>query len=194
MKRLVHTVICIFILLAFQCTNPFNARTPEPPDVGTQAVNFGVQTSPDSLMSKLRRSFRPDGATSYIECIDDSFEYVPEQDALDRIRLWSRNSEEQYFRSFINAENLQQATLEYTDTGLLITADPVSPNIFRAEFNYLIEAEFNQSTRRYQGRSILSIVKSTDTELWFVRRWEDFKADANQVDGTWSTLRAEFQL
>ena len=194
MKWLAHSVICIFILLICQCTNPFNARTPEPPDIGTRAVNFGVQTSPDSLMAKLQRAFRPDGATAYIECISDSFEYIPEQDALDRLRLWTRSSEEQYFRSFINAENLQQATLEYIDVGLLLTPDPVSPNIFKAEFNYAIVAEFNQSTRRYQGRSIMSIVKSENTELWFIRRWEDFKIDAGQADNTWSTLRAEYQL
>lgn len=178
----------------FHCTNPFNTRSPEPPDPGDNTLSFGVQTTPDSLLIKLQRSFRPDGVMAYRECMSDSLVFTPEQDEADRLVNWNSENEAQYFASFIRADTLQQAELRYTDDGSFsLTPDPLSPRRVQAEFSYQIVAEFNQSTQRYQGRTVLLIEKSAESELWFIKQWQDFKLNEDQLEATWSSLRAEYQ-
>lgn len=196
MKNLLYIATFFITCLFLYCTNPFDTRTPEPPSQGSPGTPIGnkLQNDPDSLIAKMKLAFQLRDAQLYSECFADSFlvganfSFVPEQDEAPRLINWTLIDEENYFSNFVNNENL--LTIKLRDS--ILSSIKTSPDTFQTEFSYLITAEFRTKTERYQGRSILRILKSTN-ELWYIYRWLDLKMGNEVDDSTWSTLKANYR-
>ncbi len=187
----------LIVLLLLACTNPFDTRKPEEPTSEDNLPSSTLQSNPDSLLTKIQLAFKLKDTKSYGDCFADSlqlgtgFTFIPESDESPRLINWSRNDEINYFNKFVNAEDLQEVNIEYSDRIPFVTFNN-SPDTLQGQFNYRITAEFKSKTESYQGRSIVNILKSQPS-LWYVFKWEDFKIDSDTADSTWSTLKANYR-
>lgn len=175
----------VWLVVAVACTNPFSVRSPEPP-TGQLPTQSNLQTSPDSLLSKLSIAFDTRDPQFYIECFSDSgFVYMPTQAEASRLLEWSRESEEAYFRRLVfEAEDVVL-------TEAVLSGRQLSPEQYETEFQYEIRAEFSTKAERYQGQSILRIVQEADG-LWYIHEWNDLTLSQAR-DSSWSTLRATYR-
>ncbi len=182
------------------CTNPFATRDAEQPDLGTgQTVNGkSLQTNPDSLLRKVEKSFQFRDPQSYKDCFADSlevgteFHFVPEKDEQFRFLNWTRDDEILYFTNFVNNQDIVSMALMFTEQTPWTPINPSTQDTLQTSFTYLINVKFRTKRERYQGRSILRILKSS-AELWYIYQWEDFKLQTAMTDSTWSTLKANYR-
>ncbi len=198
MKRSFFTLLVLLTALIMHCTNPFTTRTPEAPE-GDNTLSRNLQTDPNTILTKIQQSFQQRDTQNYFDCLADTvqfrngFNFVPEQAEADRLNNWQREEERTYFFNLINADELdrlQVDILEQTFPAPVTT----SPDTLEMDFAYLITVKFRTKTERYQGRSILKILKSTG-ELWFVYEWLDLQdTDGDVSDSTWSTLKANYRI
>lgn len=198
MKRSLFTLFVLLTALLMHCTNPFTTRTPEAPE-GDNTLSRNLQTDPNTILTKIQQSFQQRDTQNYFDCLADTvqsrsgFNFIPEQAEADRLNNWQREEERTYFFNLINTDELdrlQVDILEQTFPAPVTT----SPDTLEMDFTYLITVKFRTKTERYQGRSILKILKSTG-ELWFVYEWLDLQgSDGNVSDSTWSTLKANYRI
>lgn len=186
----------IFCLLCY-CTNPFDTRAPEEPDPGGGPPTTGndLQNNPDSVIAKIKLAFEQRNPQLYQDCFADPFKigtpflFFPEQDEAARLVNWTLTDEKQYFNKFVNSEDLLKVELEDS----LLSSFTTSLDTFRTEFLYEITAEFRTKTDRYQGRSILGMLRASGDQLWYIYEWVDLRAGDDTSDSTWSTLKADYR-
>lgn len=196
MKRSAIIVLAVLLGTAFYCTNPFDTRTPEEPDPGGQpTVGNGLQNTPNTVLTQIKLSFEEENSQLYQDCFADplkigaTFMFLPEQDEATRLVNWTLDNEKQYFRNFINSDELKKVELTYnTLSEIQVTVDT-----FKTEFTYEITAEFITKTDRYQGRSILGLLRAQSNQLWYIYEWVDLRLGPEQSDSTWSTLKANYR-
>lgn len=193
MKRLRTRTFILLFALASACTNPFDTRTPEEPDPGSgQPPLNNLQNNPDSLRAQMKLAFQLKDPQLYGECfvnpafIGTGFLFTPEQDEAPRLMNWTLADETKYFSNFVNAGDL--VSVELRDS--VISRFETSLDTFKTEFSYSITAEFRTKTERYQGRSILGILRAQADQLWYIYEWVDLP---DRSDSTWSTLKANYR-
>ena len=196
MKKFILINFGLIFIIFFSCTNPFSTREPEKPDIsgGGQPLN-DLQTDPDSLISKLRKSFTSKNSTDYQDCLSDPaltgivFVFVPESREITRFSNWSRQDEIFYFNNLINREELNNIEINF-DIGkrFQLSADTVETTL-----SYTIELQFRTETLNYQGQCILRTLRSP-AALWYIYYWEDLRLSANDQSDSWSTLKADYRF
>lgn len=197
MKIKIYIIFSILFLIILNCTNPFSTRSPEKPIISSNNQTSNLQTEPDSLLSKLRRSFILRDITDYQECLSDSlqvgktFVFVPENREISRLVNWSLQDEKNYFYQLINSEDLQDVTINFYDQSSWNTT-PTSSDTLQTQFSYQLTFQFRTKTEYYQGRSLIKILRSS-AALWYIYYWQDFKLNANDLNDTWSTLKANYR-
>lgn len=185
----------ILLSVCLSCTNPFNTRTPEEPASDEPPTNTPLQNDPGTILDKIQLAFREKDIRLYSDCLADpslvnaSFIFLPEAQEISRFSNWTKADEINYFNNLVNNDTLIQVKLEYNiETFKIIAQDTV-----QIDFSYSITAEFRKKTESYQGRSILDILESS-ASLWYIFRWVDLRLDTDAlIDGTWSTLKANYQ-
>ncbi len=188
----------IFLVFLVACTNPFTTRTPEKPtsSPGVKPAN-SLQTSPDSLFSKLKYAFRDRNVNYYLECLADvntthlPFTFVPQQNESYRLVAWTRQDEYNYFNRLISNKELDHITLQIYNLRPWNTVG-ASQDTLQTRFNYEIKLDFKTRREYYRGESVFKILRS-DQSLWYIFYWEDLALTADQADSTWSTLKANYR-
>ncbi len=193
MKRLQRLALILLFALGSGCTNPFDTRTPEEPDPGSDPPPpNNLQNNPDSLRAQMKLAFQLRDPQLYGDCfvnpllIGMGFLFTPEQDEAPRLLNWTLADETKYFSNFVNAGDLVSVALRDS----VISRFETSLDTFKTEFSYLITAEFRTKTERYQGRSILGILRAQADQLWYIYEWVDLP---DRSDSTWSTLKANYR-
>jgi hypothetical protein len=189
-----------FFILFFlvSCTNPFSTREPEQPVLTStpQAVN-SLQNHPDSLFTKIKYAFKEKNVNYYLDCLIDptrwhiNYTFIPHQHEMSRLISWNRQDEYNYFYGIINDENTISFDLQIfsIQDWTLIGA---SQDTMQSRFSYEIALNLKNKKEYYRGRSIFKIFRSPQS-LWYIYYWEDLQLEANQTEGTWSTLKASYR-
>jgi len=196
MKRSAIIVLAALLGTMVYCTNPFDTRTPEEPDPGGQpTVGTGLQNSPNTVLTQIKLAFEEENSQLYQDCFADplkigaAFMFLPEQDEAARLANWTLDDEKQYFRNLVNSDGLDNVELTYsTLSEIQVTVDS-----FKTEFTYEITAQFRTKTDRYQGRSILGLLRARSNQLWYIYEWVDLRLGPDRSDSTWSTLKANYR-
>lgn len=196
MKRSAIIVLAVLLSTVFYCTNPFDTRSPEEPDPGGQpSAGSGLQNNPNTVLAKIQLAFEDKNPQLYQDCFADlnkigvTFMFIPEQDEAARLVNWTLDDEKQYFRNFVTSDELLKIELTYPPPSEI----QVTVDTFKTEFTYEITAQFITKTDRYQGRSILGLLRSQGDQLWYIYEWVDLRLGPNQSDSTWSTLKANYR-
>ena len=198
MKKLTALIIPgVLLSLLCYCTNPFSTRSPEEPDpnAGQPTTGNNLQNTPDSVIAKIKLSFEQRNPQLYLDCLADPvrigtfFVFFPEQDEAARLVNWMLSDEKQYFNNFVNSEDLLKVELKDS----VLSSFTTSLDTFRTEFIYKITAQFRTKTDRYQGRSILGLLRASGDQLWYIYEWVDLRAGDETSDSTWSTLKADYR-
>lgn len=179
------------------CANPFSTRSPENPESGSgqTPIDNTLQTNPNTILAKIAQTFRLKDSRSYLECfatetmIPGGFHFVPENDESARLSNWTVQDENNYFTNFTSI--VQTATIDFSNESPP-TPVRISQDTLQIDFNYLITAQFRTNTERFQGRSIIRILKGSN-QLWFIYEWEDLRLETDENPITWSTLKANFR-
>lgn len=196
--KIVNQIFIIALFFIFwNCTNPFSTRTPEEPNPTGNQQTFNLQTDPDSLLAKLRKSFITQDRTDYEECLASEPQtgtdlvFIPENREIVRLADWDLADEGKYFQKLIDTEDLQEINISffYDQSQWIIT----SADTQQIQFSYQINLKFITETEVYQGRSLIKVLRSS-TSLWYIFYWEDFRLDSNDQSDTWSTLKADYRI
>jgi hypothetical protein len=196
--KIIKPILLVTILgVLVYCTNPFDTRTPEEPDPGSGQPSTGnsLQNNHDSVLAKIKLAFNQKNPQLYQECFADPYKigavflFTPEQDEASRLVNWTFDDEKIYFNNFVNSEELQKVELKDT----IISSFETSLDTFKTEFIYEISAQFITKTDRYQGRSILGMLRASGDHLWYIYEWIDLREGRDQSDSTWSTLKANYR-
>ncbi len=187
-----------FLLGALACTNPFSLRTPEPPilDSGQNVLN--LQSDPDSLLKKMQVAFAERNSTYYVETLASpettgrTFVFVPEKSESYRFTGWNRTEEGNYFFNLINQPELKGLTLRLFDAEAWRQA-PTSVDTLTTNVSYEIVVRKITRTERFVGRAAFTVIRNSLSQ-WYIWRWEDFKQQDDQIEGTWSTLKANYRV
>lgn len=196
MKRSAIIGLAVLVGTVFYCTNPFDTRTPEEPDPGgSPSVGNSLQNSPNTVLDQIKLAFKDKNPQLYLDCFADpdkigaTFMFFPEQDEAARLGDWKLDNEKEYFRNLVNSAALD--SVELTDS--LLSEIQVTVDTFKMEFTYEITAEFITKTDRYQGRSILGLLRAQSNQLWYIYEWVDLRLGPDHSDSTWSTLKANYR-
>ena len=198
MKIKIYIILGILLFIILNCTNPFSTRSPEDPLISGNDQISNLQTDPDSLLSKLRRSFILQDITDYQECLSDSFQvgknmvFIPENREMSRMVNWSLQDEKNYFNQLVNSGDLQKITIIFFDQLSWNNTPPTSVDTMETYFSYQMTFEFRTKIEYFQGRSLIKILRS-QSSLWYIFYWQDFRLNANDQHDTWSTLKANYR-
>lgn len=198
MKIKIYIIFGFLLFGVMNCTNPFSTRSPEEPIINSNNQISNLQTDPDSLLSKLRRSFILKDITDYQECLSDSFQvgknfiFVPENREISRMTNWSLQDEKNYFNQLINSGELQNIDIIFYDQTSWNNTPPTSVDTMETYFSYQMTFQFRTKTEYYQGRSLIKILRSP-ASLWYIFYWQDFRINPNDQFDTWSTLKANYR-
>lgn len=195
----VHMFLWLGLWL-LQCTNPFDTRTPEPPNLnsGQPLSDNTLQTDPNRILEKIRQSFELKDVRAYRAGFADEalsgvrFVFIPEDGEMHRLSDWRLEDEENYFNNLVSDN---QVTIAFTPEQPVPTPVSNSPDTLQLDFEYRITTnQFRTNSRRYQGRSIMRIFRTSE-ELWYIFRWQDLRSgDTESADSTWSTLKANYRF
>lgn len=197
MVRFLLTLFLLFIA----CTNPFSTREPDPPRTSNQPLPSNVlQNHPDSLLAKLQYAFQDANRFYYKECLADSsqpdidmhFTFIATQDERDRLTGWTRQDEINYFDQLSSNDEIESKTLQIYDTQPEWTPLGGSQDSLQNRFSYQIVLKFKTRKETYEGQGIFKIIRSNQS-LWYIYYWEDLPSGSDQIDGTWSTLKANYR-
>ncbi len=189
----------LLTLLVFiaACENPFNTRTPEPPEQTTST--FIPPTSPDIVFINLQIAVREKNVENYIRSFVDTtrssqrFTFVADQRAAANhpgvFQFWELQDERRYLTRLFQALPADSArALRFIEQNRSEGATQASFSL-----NYEISVRHTRGGEGiptiYRGLSNFMLEKN-QTGDWAIYRWEDF---TNGVDPSWSELKALFQ-
>lgn len=189
-------IIVGMIVLQSACKTPFSTRDPEQPITGQSS--WIQPTSPNYVMTNLRKAIAEKNANNYLRCLADtstaprSFIYFPDA-AVNAahpgvFNNWDNESE----RNYIN----QLLVFLATDCTSTVVFDLKSENAFQDSVilvqDYILTVAHKQQNegcpKSMQGQAEFRLVRSME-DLWYIHRWTDYATGDNP---TWSTLRAFF--
>lgn len=176
----------------FACDNPFQTRTPEPPE-RTQNT-WLLPHSPEIVFVNLRNALAELNVVNYGRCFADSFRFVPEASVDIRnpgkFINWSAKEERGYFEQMRNPLPLDSTFSLRLDS--LQTINMGESVMFLQRYE-LVARHGRQSEgipRRVAGTGRFMLRRNSFGD-WSIYLWEDF-ARGNAF--TWSELKAAFAL
>jgi hypothetical protein len=188
--------IAIFIFLN-ACTNPFNTRDIEDPEIGDNSAIFDQPVSSNTVLSNFRYAIIQENISNYMNCFVDpalaynfSFRFVPDPGVeADKFRFWTLYDEESYLNTvFKQSVNI---SLELFDeiiyTNISQSPDSVQTNSFR----YELRIDFGEEDEIYIGTARMKLIKDVNA-LWSIYYWDDTKSE-DLESKSWSNLKATFK-
>jgi len=194
-KFIFLTSLLIFLLLA--CTNPFNTRDIERPEIGDNSAIYDPPVSSNIVLTNFYYSIIQENISNYMNCFvnselayDFTYKFVPDQGTeTDKFRFWTLYDEESYLNTvFKQSSNISLEFFdEITFTNISQSPDSVQTNSFRYELRILFEAE----DALYTGTARMKLIKDVNA-LWQIYYWEDTRS-ADVESKCWSNLKAAFK-
>jgi hypothetical protein len=188
--------IAIFFFLN-ACTNPFNTREIEDPEIGDNSAIFDQPVSSNTVLSNFRYAIIQENISNYMNCFVDpglaynfTFRFVPDPGVeADKFRFWSLYDEESYLNTvFKQSVNI---SLEFFDeiiyTNISQSPDSVQTNSFR----YELRIDFEEGDEIYTGTARMKLIKDMNA-LWSIYYWKDTKSE-DLESKSWSNLKATFK-
>jgi hypothetical protein len=179
------------------CTNPFNTRDIEEPEIGGNSAIYDPPVSSSIVMTNFRYSIIQENISNYMNCFVDpalaynfTYNFIPDPSAeTDKFRVWDLYHEESYLNTvFKQSINI---SLEFFDditfTNISQSPDSVQTNSFRYELRIIFEEE----DAVFIGTARMKLIKNVNA-LWQIYYWEDTKA-ADIESRSWSNLKATFK-
>lgn len=196
-KYTIMFFICLFLLTLLACTNPFNSREIEEPEIGDNLSIYDPPVSSNIVLTNFRYAIIQENISNYMNCFVDpalaynfDFRFVPDPTTeTDKFRFWTLYDEESYLNTvFKQAENI---SLEFFDdisfTNISQSPDSVQTNSFR----YEIRIAFEDEDVLFVGTARMKLIKDANA-LWQIYYWEDNKAEDTNSK-SWSNLKATFK-
>jgi len=179
------------------CTNPFNTREIEEPEIGDNSAIYDPPVSTNIVMTNFRFAIIQENISNYMNCFVDpslaynfSYRFVPDPGTeTDKFRFWTLYDEESYLNTvFKQSVNI---SLEFFDeisfTNISQSPDSVQTNSFR----YELRIAFEEDDAVFIGTTRMKLIKDSNA-LWQIYYWEDIKA-ADPESNSWSNLKATFK-
>jgi hypothetical protein len=179
------------------CTNPFNTREIEEPEIGDNSSIYDPPVSSDIVMTNFRYAIIQENISNYMNCFVDpalaynfAFQFVPDPTTeTDKFRLWTLFDEESYLNTvFKQSKNI---SLDFFDdisfSNISQSPDSVQTNLFRYELRIVFEDE----DALFTGTARMKLIKDVNA-LWQIYYWEDTKSQDLERN-CWSNLKATFK-
>ena len=179
------------------CTNPFNTRDIEGPEIGNNSAIYNPPVSSDLVMTNFRYAIIQENISNYMNCFVDPalaynfvYKFVPDPSAdTDKFRSWTLYDEESYLNTvFKQSVNISLEFFdEITFTNISQSPDSVQTNSFRYELRIVFEEE----DALFIGTTRMKLIEDVNA-LWHIYYWEDTKAE-DLENKSWSSLKATFK-
>ena len=192
-KFILTYVIVVLILIA--CTNPFNTRDIEDPEIGVAIYDPPVSSS--IVLSNFHFSIIQENISNYINCFVDptlaynfAFRFVPDPGVeTDKFRFWTLYDEKSYLNTvFKQSVKIYLKFLDdITYTNISQSPDSVQTNSFR----YELRIDFEEEDAIFVGTARMKLIKDINA-LWHIYYWEDTKSE-DLESNSWSNLKATFK-
>jgi hypothetical protein len=191
-------ITCLFMALALSaCTNPFNSRDIEDPDIGDNTAIYDPPVSSNIVLSNFQYAITQENISNYMNCFVEPslaynfvYRFVPDPGVeTDKFRFWSLYDEESYLNTvFKQSANI---SLEFFDdityTNISQSPDSVQTNSFRYELRIVFEEE----DAIFVGTMRMKLIKDMNA-LWHIYYWEDTKSE-DLESNSWTNLKATFK-
>ncbi len=178
------------------CENPFQTRTPEPPQ--RSQGTFVLPHSPGIVFVNLRNAMAELNVVNYERCFADSmragrrFRFIPEAAVANTnpglFSRWSAKEERDYFarmRDPLPADSI--FTLRLDSLQIVVTGDSAT-FLQRYELMARHQRQASGVPRRVSGEGRFWLSRDQFGD-WSIYRWADFSSGGAF---TWSTLKAAF--
>jgi len=159
------------------------------PESGDGAGHWEPPTKPQIVLQNLENALTYVIADNYSACLDPSFRFLPDPS------LQGGVYEEWYFAAEDSVIRALFSHLDYTyqfpvQLEWEITQEDEGAGWYTCEATYRITVFVNWGEALYaRGRWKLTMREDSDTKLWAITQWEDFKEDTT----TWAELKALFR-
>jgi hypothetical protein len=195
LKIIISCTLTMFILNG--CTNPFNTRDIEEPDIGENTAIYDPPVSSNIVLSNFKFAITQENISNYMSCFVDPslsydfvFRFVPDPGVeTDKFRFWSLYDEESYLNTvFKQSTNISLEFFdEITFANISQSPDSVQTNSFRYELRIVFEEE----DAIFVGTARMKLIKNINA-LWHIYYWEDTKSE-DLESRSWSNLKATFK-
>ena len=180
------------------CTNPFNTRDIEGPEIGDNSAIYKLPLEPEIVIeTNFRYAIIQENISNYYNCfVDDPalaynfvYKFVPDPSAeTDKFRYWTLDDEKSYLNTvFFLSVNISLEFDEITYINISQSPDSVQTNSFR----YELRIEFEEEDALFIGTARMKLIKDVNA-LWHIYYWEDTKSEDLERK-SWSSLKATFK-
>ena len=180
-----------FLITAFiQGCGIFDTRDPEPPE--TVRSTYTLPTTAGIVIDNLEYAIAQKNSENYSKCISqNAFQFIPDSRSYQNYELifsqWNQLAEKKYLDNLISVTTTTSSSVLFLDNKRLTQINSDSA-LFQA--NYIVVFQHNLQNIPKSARGNLTLNISTDNELFYIKKWEDFRQ--NDTDFTWSELKAKF--
>lgn len=190
MQKRFKYIFYFFLITAFiQGCGIFDTRDPEPPE--TVRSTYTLPTTAGIVIDNIESAIAQKNSDNYLKCLSSTnYQYVPDSRSQQNYELifstWNQLAEKKYLDNLILVTQINNSVL-FLDNRRMTQINSDSA-LFQA--NYIVVFQHNLQNIPKSARGNLTLNISTDNELFYIKKWEDFRQ--NDTDFTWSELKAKF--
>jgi hypothetical protein len=179
------------------CTNPFNTRDIEKPEIGEDSAIYDPPVSSDIVLTNFKYAIIQKNLSNYMNCFVNpelaynfTYKFVPDPGTeTDKFINWTLYDEENYLNTVFKQSS--DISLEFLDeisfTNISQSPDSVQTNSFRYELRIVFERERDL----FVGNARMKLIKNVNA-LWEIYYWEDTKSPDTESK-CWSDLKATYK-
>ena len=179
------------------CTNPFDTRDIESPEIGKNSAIYDPPVSSNIVLTNFYYAIIQKNLSNYMNCFVDpqlaynfTYKFVPDPGTeTDKFINWTLYDEESYLNTVFKQSS--DISLEFLDeitfTNISQSPDSVQTNSFRYELRIVFEGE----GALFVGTAIMKLIKNVNA-LWEIYYWEDTKS-TDAESKCWSDLKATYK-
>ena len=188
-------LLLIFGILS--CTNPFNLRDIEEPDINDESDIFDQPISSDVVISNFRYSVVQKNISNHINCFVDlsqgfifTYRFVPDPSVeTEKFRNWVLMDEKSYLNTVFKQSG--KIALEFLDTITFTNISQSPDSVQTNSIRYILSVTFESENMVYTGSARMKLVKNINA-MWAIYYWEDTKS-TEEDSRSWSNLKANFK-
>ncbi len=188
-------LLLIFGILS--CTNPFNLRDIEEPEINVGSDIFDQPISSDVVISNFRYSVVQKNISNHINCFVDlsqgfifTYRFVPDPSVeTEKFRNWVLTDEKSYLNTVFKQSG--KISLEFLDTITFTNISQSPDSVQTNSIRYILSVMFETENMVYTGSARMKLVRNINA-MWAIYYWEDTKS-TEEDSRSWSNLKANFK-